>query len=172
MEASIMLEDASEPMEVSSPVVVRTELEPEEEEESDGEIEQGSDEKPKTDDPEDEILEILQAPEWDVDSFDGLEYYSSAEEELSSPLSDEDVAVEHYNMDKRQLINSKDPKLEFVEVVRGNYRGGRKSKSYITFMAREKPDGPVVEYQAKAMVTLDLKRHLILCRPAPMPKPI
>lgn len=66
---------------------------------------------------------------------------------------------------------SKDPKLEFVEVVRGNYRGGRRSKSYITFMAREMPYGDLVEYQAKAMVTLDLKRHPILCRRAPPPKP-
>lgn len=61
----------------------------------------------------------------------------------------------------------KDPKVEFVEVVRGHYRGGPRSKSYITFMAREKPDGPLVEYQAKAMVTLDRKRHPILCRPTP-----
>lgn len=90
-----MVEDAAEPMEVSSSVVVNSE------------IEQGSDEKPKIDEAEAEIPEILQAPEWDVDSFDGLEYYSSAEEELSSPLSDEDVAVEHYNIDKRHLIDSK-----------------------------------------------------------------
>ncbi|CAA7015869.1 unnamed protein product [Microthlaspi erraticum] len=34
--------------------------------------------------------------------------------------------------------------VEFVEVVRGFYSKGPRSKSYITFMAREKPDGPPV----------------------------
>ncbi|XP_013623643.1 PREDICTED: uncharacterized protein LOC106329511 [Brassica oleracea var. oleracea] len=188
----------------------KAEFEPEEEEEeeedeweeSDGEISES---------------EMLQAPEWDVDSFDGVEYYSSPDVQLST-LSDEEEAIEDYNIIKRQLIDSKgfyadpnrkhiyhykgicpvgldrvalpdrtfrdyweemvhvclerhnldkDPKVEFVEVVRGHYRGGPRSKSYITFMAREKPDGPLVEYQAKAMVTLDRKRHPILCRPTP-----
>lgn len=69
------------------------------------------------------------------------------------------------------LIGSKGSNVEFVEVVRANYRGGPRPKSYITFMAREKPDGPLVEYQAKGMATLDRKKHPILCRPAPMPKP-
>ncbi|CAN6814362.1 unnamed protein product [Brassica oleracea] len=191
----------------------KAEFEPEEEEEeeedeweeSDGEISES---------------EMLQAPEWDVDSFDGVEYYSSPDVQLST-LSDEEEAIEDYNIIKRQLIDSKgfyadpnrkhiyhykgicpvgldrvalpdrtfrdyweemvhvclerhnldkacsDPKVDFVEVVRGHYRGGPRSKSYITFMAREKPDGPLVEYQAKAMVTLDRKRHPILCRPTP-----
>ncbi|KAF3546638.1 hypothetical protein DY000_02001999 [Brassica cretica] len=175
----------------------KAEFEPEEEEEdeweeSDGEISES---------------EMLQAPEWDVDSFDGVEYYSSPDVQLST-LSDEEEAIEDYNIIKRQLIDSKgfyadpnrkhiyhykgicpvgldrialpdrtfrdyweemvhEPKVDFVEVVRGHYRGGPRSKSYITFMAREKPDGPLVEYQAKAMVTLDRKRHPILCRPTP-----
>uniref|UniRef100_A0A1J3J3C9 Uncharacterized protein n=1 Tax=Noccaea caerulescens TaxID=107243 RepID=A0A1J3J3C9_NOCCA len=224
MEASSTLEDAAEAMEVSSSVVVdlcltKAELE---EEESDGEIEQGSDEKPKIEEPEAEIPQMLKAPEWDVDSFDGLEYYSSPEIVLSSSYSDEEEAEEHYRIAKRQLIDSKGfymdpelkrvyffkkikpmrldriafrgktyrdyweemvhvcvqkhnqvkvPKLEFVEVVRGNYRGGPRSKSYITFMAREKPAGNLVKYQAKAMVTLDGKMHPILCRPAPPSDP-
>ncbi|CAA7047007.1 unnamed protein product [Microthlaspi erraticum] len=227
MEASSTLEDAAESIEISSPVVVDSclmaKLELEEEEESDGETEEDSDEKPKIEEPEAEIPEVLQAPEWDVDSFDGLEYYSSPEILLSSSYSDEEEAEEHYRIAKRQLIDSKgfymdpelkrvyffkrisampldmiafpgktfrdyweemvhvcvqkhnqdkDPKLEFVEVVRGNYRGGRRSKSYITFLAREKPYGDLVEYQAKAMATFDGKSHPILCRPAPMPKPI
>lgn len=99
----------AEPMEVSSSLVVN------------GEIEQGSDEKPKIEEPEADVPEILQAPEWDVDSFDGLEYYSSAEEELSSPLSDEDVAVAHYNIDKRQLIDSKVYHLSFLVRMFGKF---------------------------------------------------
>ncbi|CAN8308008.1 unnamed protein product [Cochlearia groenlandica] len=63
------------------------------------------------------------------------------------------------------------PPLEFVQIVRGYYRSGARSRSYITFMAREKPGELPVEYQAKCMSTLDGKRHPILCRPAPPPTP-
>lgn len=77
----------------------KAEFEPEEEEEeeedeweeSDGEISES---------------EMLQAPEWDVDSFDGVEYYSSPDVQLST-LSDEEEAIEDYNIIKRQLIDSK-----------------------------------------------------------------
>ncbi|CAE6138113.1 unnamed protein product [Arabidopsis arenosa] len=165
------------------------------------------------DEERDDDDDIIMAPEWDVDSFDGLEYYSSPEAQLSSdeqPLSDEEEALENYRIVKRQLIESKgfyvEPerrliylfkgikpmsldrnaigaitfreyweemvrKVELVEVVRGNYRGGARAKSYITFMAREKPNGPLVEYQAKCMDTLDGKSHPILCRPVFKPKP-
>ncbi|XP_010464107.1 PREDICTED: uncharacterized protein LOC104744714 [Camelina sativa] len=159
-------------------------------------------------------------PEWDVDSFDGLEYDSSQEEDA---MSDEELERK-WRRFKRQLIQSKgfyvEPELipmysysrinsvvslelsagggqtyrdyfaeraincvqkynqensakngfnvEFVEVVRGTFRGGPKSKSYITFMAREKPDGPLVEYQCKAWSTFVRHEHYpILCRPAP-----
>jgi len=46
--------------------------------------------------------------EWDVDSFDGLEDYSSLEVLFSSdeePFSEE--AVQHYCLFKRQMIESK-----------------------------------------------------------------
>ncbi|KAG7557737.1 Cystatin-related plant [Arabidopsis suecica] len=215
-------------MEGSSSMVVdsypkkrKAEFDPEEEEEeeSDGENEEPSDPKAKIEEPKAETDYYLKVPEWDVDSFNGLEYYSSPEAILSSdeePLPEE--GLEHYRIFKRQMIESKgfygDPELkpyyhykgicpmnlelealtdknfrqfweemvyvclqklnqekdsnvELVEVVRGYYRPGPRSKSYITFMAREKPDGPLVEYQAKCMVTLDRKRHPILCRPVP-----
>ncbi|XP_018454458.1 uncharacterized protein LOC108825628 [Raphanus sativus] len=74
------------------------------------------------------------------------------------------VCLERHNQDKGSNV-------EFVEVVRANYRGGPRPKSYITFMAREKPDGPLVEYQAKGMATLDRKKHPILCRASPTPTP-
>ncbi|XP_010422446.1 PREDICTED: uncharacterized protein LOC104707720 [Camelina sativa] len=197
--------------------------------EGDSRIEEGrSDGKVKIEEPRDTRADddILKAPEWDVDSFDGLEYYSSSDPASDEQLSSDELeALENYNIVKRQLIDSKgfylDPErrlryfyknisttsldrsalwgktfreyweemvrvclqkhnqdnqdkvcnVEFVEVVRGNYRGGPRSKSYITFLAREKPDGPLVEYQAKCMVTLDRKRHPILCRPTPTPMP-
>ncbi|EFH60785.1 hypothetical protein ARALYDRAFT_340742 [Arabidopsis lyrata subsp. lyrata] len=169
-------------------------------------------------------------PEWDVDSFDGLEYDSSEEEDEMSNEEDE----LKWRRVKRQLIESKgfyvDPELmpmqnyspikavadlewsaglgqtyreyfagwlvsvskhstntrftcdnisfvlpglnvEFVEVVRGAFSAGPKSKSYITCMAREKPDGPLVEYQCKAWSTfVQHENYPILCRPAPITK--
>ncbi|XP_010431194.1 PREDICTED: uncharacterized protein LOC104715488 [Camelina sativa] len=199
------------------------EFEEEEEEESDDEEEGVDDGRGKIEEEPEARIDYLKAPEWDVDSFDGLEYYSSPEPILSS---DEELfteeEMEHYRIFKRQMIESKGfygdrelrpsfhfkgispmkleqralpnqnyrqfwqemvyvclqklnqdkhSNVEFVEVVRGYYRPGPRSKSYITFMAREKPDGPLVEYQAKCMVTLDRKRHPILCRPAPTPMP-
>ncbi|KAJ0262203.1 hypothetical protein HA466_0051760 [Hirschfeldia incana] len=197
--------ETAEPMEVVVNSKRKAEFEPEEYEEEEDEDE--------WDESDVEITQpdILEAPEWDVDSFDGVEYCSSPDVQLST-LSDEEEAIHDYNIAKRQLIDSKgfyvdpglkhiyhykgiypmgldrmaypdrtfrdfweemvhDPKVEFVEVVRGHYRGGPRSKSYITFMAREKQGGPLVEYQAKCLKTLDKKRHPILCRPAPTPKP-
>ncbi|KAL0642541.1 hypothetical protein Bca4012_040831 [Brassica carinata] len=135
------------------------------EEESDGEIEED-----RIEESEDDKIDLLEVPEWDVDSFDGVVYTSSSEPDLPpryQPYENMENAKEHYRIYKQQLITSKDSNVEFVEVVRGNYRGGPRPKSYITFTASEKPDGPLVEYQAKAMATLDRKFHPILCRPAP-----
>ncbi|KAG2299643.1 hypothetical protein Bca52824_036115 [Brassica carinata] len=181
----------------------KAELDPEEE--SDGEIEEDKIEEREDDDDTD----LLEVPEWDVDSFDGVVYTSSSEPDLSpryQPFENMEKAINDYRISKNQLITSKgfmvDPSLrphylykriyplnfndsgfnrdyceemgsnvEFVGVVRANYRGGPRPKSYITFMAREKPDGPLVVYQAKGMATLDRKTHPILYRPAPTPKP-
>ncbi|CAN8308533.1 unnamed protein product [Cochlearia groenlandica] len=129
-------------------------------------------EKPKSKEAEFDI--VTEPPEWDVDSFDGLDYVSSSSP-TESLLSDEkysedEEAMESYRFSKRQIIESKDSPLEFVELVRGNYRpGGARERSYITFMAREKPGERPVEYQAKCMCTVDGKTHPILCRPAPPP---
>ncbi|CAG7859804.1 unnamed protein product [Brassica rapa] len=201
-----------EAMEVSSAVddsrqrKRKAELDPEKEEESDGEIEED-----KIEEREDDDIDLLEVPEWDVDSFDGLVYSSSTEPDLPpryQPCENMEKAIHDYRIYKQQLITSKgfmvdstlrphylykriNPvsfddggffrdycekmvsglNVELVEVVRANYRGGPRPKSYITFMAREKPDGPLVEYQAKGMATLDRKFHPILCRPTPTPMP-
>ncbi|KAL1188347.1 hypothetical protein V5N11_031722 [Cardamine amara subsp. amara] len=220
---SIEVEDAAEPMEEVFNSYLRkrkAEFDPEEEEESDGENEEeGGDGKAKIE----AKYDILKAPEWDVDSFDGLEYYSSPDPILSSDDERYDEeSLEHTRIYKRHMIESKgfytDPELKpsyyynrirpfrleqkalkdknfgqfwedmvhvclqklnqekglnvkFVEVVRGYYLSSPRSKSYITFMAKETPDGLPVEYQAKCMVTVDRKRHPILCRPTSTPKP-
>ncbi|KAF8048112.1 hypothetical protein N665_2673s0003 [Sinapis alba] len=211
--ADVTAREGREAMEVSSIVEDsrqrkrKAELDPEEE--SDGEIEEAMFEES-----EDDKIDPLAVPEWDVDSFDGVVYTSSSEPDRESM----EKAINDYRIHKNQLITSKgfmlDPSLrphylykrirpvnfdnektfkahgeevasvclerhnqdkgsnvEFVEVVRANYRGGPRPVSYITFMAREKPDGPLVEYQAKGMSTLDGKKHPMLCRPAPNPKP-
>ncbi|VYS61736.1 unnamed protein product [Arabidopsis thaliana] len=202
----------------------KAEFDPEEEEEeSDGEREEG---KAKIEEREGGGIDYLKVLEWDVDSFDGLEDYSSPEVLFSSdeePFSEE--VVQHYCLFKRQMIESKgfygDPALkpfdhyigikpmglqryktetissqyaltdkdfraywedmvyvclqklnqdkesnvELVEIVRGYYRAGPRSKSYITFMAREKPDGPLVEYQAKCMNRRSIvRRRRCRCR--------
>ncbi|CDY69489.1 BnaCnng63820D [Brassica napus] len=58
--------------------------------------------------------------------------------------------------------------VEVVSIVRGNLKPGGGYKLYITFMAREYPDGPLVEYQAKAMDFAGGRKppFPILCRPA------
>ncbi|KAF8048111.1 hypothetical protein N665_2673s0002 [Sinapis alba] len=211
--AAVAAREGREAMEVSSIVEDsrqrkrKAELDPEGE--SDGEIEEAMFEES-----EDDKIDPLAVPEWDVDSFDGVVYTSSSEPDRESM----EKAINDYRIHKNQLITSKGfmvdstlrphylykrisplnfndngfnrdycekmvsvclerhnqdkgSNVEFVEVVRANYRGGPRPVSYITFMAREKPDGPLVEYQAKGMSTLDGKTHPILCRPAPTPKP-
>ncbi|VVB07132.1 unnamed protein product [Arabis nemorensis] len=193
-EDSTMMEsmEASSSMDVNSYLKKRkAEADPkkEEGEESDGEVEECRDYEPEP------KIDWLKPPDWDVESFDGVEYYSS-DVVLSS--DDDELVIEHNRVCKRQIIESKgfyvdpelrpgvrfgagslprlnhlwlkDPKVEFVQVVRGNKSGAPRSKSYITFMAREKPDGPLVEYQAKGLLTFNGIRHPVLCRPAP-PKP-
>ncbi|XP_019084349.1 PREDICTED: uncharacterized protein LOC104709765 [Camelina sativa] len=154
----------------------KAEFDPEEEEEEiDGEKEGG---KAKTEEPKARI-DYLKSPEWDVDSFDGLEPFDHYRGIKPMGLEWEALTDKDFRGFFEELVSfcllklnqDQDSNVEFVEVVRGYYRAGRRSKSYITFMAREKPDGPLVEYQAKCMVTLDRKRHPILCRPAPTPKP-
>ncbi|KAF8048113.1 hypothetical protein N665_2673s0004 [Sinapis alba] len=212
--AAVTAREGREAMEVSSIAddssqrKRKAELDPEEE--SDGEIEEAMIEEREDDDD----IDLLEVPEWDVDSFDGVVYTSSSEPDRENM----EKAINDYRIYKNQIITSKgfmvDSTLrphylykgirpvnfdnektfkaygeemvsvclerhnqanglnvEFVEVVRANYRWGPRPKSYITFMAREKPDGPLVEYQAKGMSTLDGKKHPILCRPSPTSKP-
>ncbi|KFK24214.1 hypothetical protein AALP_AAs66070U000100, partial [Arabis alpina] len=101
--------ETSSSMDVNSYLKKRkaeTDPKEEEEEESDGEIEECRYYVPEP------KIDMLKPPEWDVDSFDGVEYYSSEQ----GPSSDDDeVAIEHYRIYKRQIIESKgfyvDPEL-------------------------------------------------------------
>ncbi|CAH8372555.1 unnamed protein product [Eruca vesicaria subsp. sativa] len=68
----------------------------------------------------------------------------------------------------KKLNEEKGSTVEVVCIVRGNLKVGGGWKLYITFMAREFPSGPLVEYQAKAMDFAGGKKppFPILCRPA------
>ncbi|KAJ4908258.1 Cystatin/monellin superfamily protein [Raphanus sativus] len=68
----------------------------------------------------------------------------------------------------KKLNEQNGSSVEVVSIVRGNLKPGGGWKLYITFMAREYPNGPPVEYQAKAMDFAGNKipPFPILCRPA------
>ncbi|KAG2333776.1 hypothetical protein Bca52824_004956 [Brassica carinata] len=66
----------------------------------------------------------------------------------------------------KKLNEEKNATVEFVSIVRGNMKVGDGWKLYITFMAREHPDGLPMEYQAKAMDFGGKPPFPILCRPA------
>ncbi|KAL0843213.1 hypothetical protein Bca101_016458 [Brassica carinata] len=69
----------------------------------------------------------------------------------------------------KKLNEEKGTTVELGSIVRGNLKAGDGWKLYVTFMAREYPDGPLVEYQAKAMDFAGGTEppFPILCRPAP-----
>ncbi|KFK42717.1 hypothetical protein AALP_AA1G030800 [Arabis alpina] len=70
------------------------------------------------------------------------------------------VIIEKYN-------ESKGKNLVLVDIVRTVVKMADGVKAYITFMARESPDGEPVEYQGKAEKKVWQKNiHPILCRPA------
>ncbi|KAJ0243684.1 Cystatin/monellin superfamily protein [Hirschfeldia incana] len=74
------------------------------------------------------------------------------------------------NLCIKKLNETKGKTVEFVQIVRVFKRWAAAWKSSITFMARESPNGLLVEYQAK-VVTFpgDCKAPIpILCRPSPI----
>ncbi|XP_023642407.1 uncharacterized protein LOC17893467 [Capsella rubella] len=75
-----------------------------------------------------------------------------------------DLALERYNRIKGSTVTREYIVRAIVSLASG-------VKSYITFMAREFPDGDLVEYQAKTEKRVwQRKPHVIFCRPAPKPK--
>lgn len=120
-------EATDDPMEVSSVAddsllrKRKAELDPEEEEESDGE----SDERGGIEEREDDKIDLLEVPEWDVDSFDGVVYTSSSDPDLPQhyqPYEDMENAREHYRIYKQQLITSKVPTFSAFNVTLNPHR--------------------------------------------------
>ncbi|XP_018449903.1 uncharacterized protein LOC108821361 [Raphanus sativus] len=69
------------------------------------------------------------------------------------------VAIDKYNQTKNKTVTLDHIVRVVIMMIAG-------VKAYITFMARETPDGELVEYQAKAEIKVwQTKIHPILCRP-------
>ncbi|KAH0888377.1 hypothetical protein HID58_050806 [Brassica napus] len=79
------------------------------------------------------------------------------------------LCVKKLNEEKDERVCNLLRSVEFVSIVRGNLKAGDGWKLYITFTAREYLDGPLVEYQAKAMDFAggETPPFPIICRPAP-----
>ncbi|CAA7035171.1 unnamed protein product [Microthlaspi erraticum] len=68
------------------------------------------------------------------------------------------VAIDKYNQEETVVPD---------HIVRVVVRMSTGVKAYITFMAKESPEGELVEYQAKTEKVWQKTIHAILCRPAP-----
>ncbi|KAJ4914803.1 Cystatin/monellin superfamily protein [Raphanus sativus] len=69
------------------------------------------------------------------------------------------VAIDKYNQTENKTVTLDHIVRVVIMMIAG-------VKAYITFMARETPDGELVEYQAKAEIKAwQTKIHPILCRP-------
>ncbi|XP_010492646.1 PREDICTED: uncharacterized protein LOC104770001 [Camelina sativa] len=98
-----------------------------------------------------------------IQNLDGPAYGNMTNREYLAGLA---------SMCVKKLNEVKGKTVEFDSIVRATTNaGGASWKLYITFMAREYPSGPLVEYQAKAMNFVGQSRDPvpILCRPAPSP---
>lgn len=76
------------------------------------------------------------------------------------------LALDKYNQHNQTSVM-------FDHVVRVMVKMFSGIKSNVTFMAKESPQGDLIEYQAKTGWKVWQKNaHAILCRPAPVMKPI
>ncbi|CAH8323487.1 unnamed protein product [Eruca vesicaria subsp. sativa] len=97
-----------------------------------------------------------------IKDLDALVYNNVTIRELMTDLA---------NLCVKKLNETKEKTVELVDIVRVIVLGGGTRKAYITFMARESLNGPLVEYQAKVVTYAnDLKPPFpILCRPSSIP---
>ncbi|AED92384.1 putative protein [Arabidopsis thaliana] len=103
------------------------------------------------------------------DHLNGI-YDVYLDEKMDGYNSTRDFMAELANVCVKKHNETKGNTLELVNVVRATERGAATWRLYITFMAREFPDGPLVEYQAKVIKFLGVKDPFpVLCRAAPKP---
>ncbi|KAF8051888.1 hypothetical protein N665_1657s0008 [Sinapis alba] len=95
-----------------------------------------------------------------IKDLEALVYDNVTNRELMTDLA---------NLCVKKLNDTQEKTVELVEIVRVIVLGGGTRKAYITFMAREFFNGPLVEYQAKVVTyAKNLKPPFpILCRPTP-----
>ncbi|AED92385.1 putative protein [Arabidopsis thaliana] len=95
-----------------------------------------------------------------IQDLEEVAYRNMTARELNTDLA---------NLCVKKLNDEKGTTVELVEIVRVIELGGATWNSYITFMAREYPNGPLVEYHAKVMSYVGQEKppFPILCRPSP-----
>lgn len=97
-----------------------------------------------------------------IKDLEALVYPNVTSRELMTDLA---------NLCVKKLNETEKKTVELVEIVRVIVLGGGTRKAYITFMAPESLNGPLIEYQAKVVTyAKNLKPPVpILCRPSPIP---
>ncbi|EFH50070.1 hypothetical protein ARALYDRAFT_661552 [Arabidopsis lyrata subsp. lyrata] len=104
------------------------------------------------------------------DHLNGI-YNVYLDEKMDGYNTTRDFMVKLANVCVKKHNETKGTTLELVNVVRATERGAATWRFYITFMAQEYRDGPLVEYQAKVIKFLgDKVPFPVLCRPSPKPE--
>ncbi|EOA21449.1 hypothetical protein CARUB_v10001832mg [Capsella rubella] len=117
-------------------------------------------------------IQALKNPGFLPDPFNFIGAIQDLDEPAFSNMTYREYLADLASLCVKKLNDYKGNTVEFVSIVRATTNGGGpRWNLYITFMAREYPNGPLVEYQAKAMNFAGQSRppFPILCRPAPKP---
>ncbi|CAH8271356.1 unnamed protein product [Arabidopsis lyrata] len=114
-------------------------------------------------------LEAFNSKGFLPDHLNGI-YNVYLDEKMNGYNTTRDFMAKLANVCVKKHNETKKKTLELVNVVRATERGAAAWRFYITFMAREYRDGPLVEYQAKVIKFLGQKDPFpVLCRPSPKP---
>ncbi|XP_006286602.2 uncharacterized protein LOC17883530 [Capsella rubella] len=115
--------------------------------------------------------EKLESKGFIPDFANGIHNFGNLDEPAGKNRTINDELTELASVCVKKFNEEKGKCVELVSIVRGNISGGPHLKVYITFMAREYENGPLVEYQAKVMRYAAHRKppSPILCRPSPKP---
>ncbi|CAL9230610.1 unnamed protein product [Arabidopsis halleri] len=113
-------------------------------------------------------------PEWDgfiPDYANGIYPFGDLEAPAGENRTNRDELTHLASLCFKKLNEYKGKCVELVSIERATVSGGARWKIYITCMAREYENGPLVEYQAKVMRYAGNYEppFPILCRPSPKP---
>ncbi|CAL9230608.1 unnamed protein product [Arabidopsis halleri] len=114
-------------------------------------------------------LELLESKGFIPDYANGIYPFGDLDAPAGENRTNRDELTYLASLCFEKLKEKKGKCVELVSVERATVSGGARWKIYITCMAREYENGPLVEYQAKVMRyagNYELPRP-ILCRPKP-----